>query len=83
MLKEQIYQNAGIFSDMYGKKECLGFDEVTSRVNFRVYNPMKPNRFGIKLYQVCEQSLDIYYGDSKCIAKLLAYIQMLKDYESH
>ncbi len=66
-----------IFSDVYGANECLSFDEATcpfkGRVSFRVYNPMKPNKFGIKLYQVCEAEsgycigLDIYHGDSNCI----------------
>ena len=39
---------------------------------FRVYNPTKPNKFGIKLYQVCESStgycvlFDIYDGTEGC-----------------
>jgi hypothetical protein len=38
-------------------------------VKFRVYNPMKPNKFGIQLYQVCEAKsgycvgFDIYDAD--------------------
>lgn len=37
----------------YTPEEELSFDEGTcpfkGRVKFRVYNPMKPNKFGIKL----------------------------------
>lgn len=36
----------------------MSFDEGTypfkGRVKFKVYNPMKPNKFRIKLYQVCK-----------------------------
>jgi hypothetical protein len=46
--------------DVYSPEETLSFDEGTcpfkGRVKFRVYNPNKPHKFGIKLYQVCEAS---------------------------
>jgi len=57
----------------YTPEEELSFDEracpFKGRVKFRVYNPMKPNKFGIKLYQVCEAKsgycvgFDIYDAD--------------------
>lgn len=44
--------------DLYTPAEHLSFDKGTcpykASVKFRVYNPIKPNKFGIKLYQVCE-----------------------------
>ena len=62
--------------DMYYPEEALSFDEGTcpfkGRVRFRVYNPNKPHKFGIKLYQVCEASsgycigFDIYSGEEGC-----------------
>ena len=42
------------------------------RMKFRVYNPNKPHKFGLKLYQVCEASsgcclgFDIYSGEEGC-----------------
>ena len=61
------------FSDIYKPEKDLSFDEATcgwkGKLRFRVYNPAKPTRFGIKLYQVCEAStgycigFDIYTGD--------------------
>lgn len=54
----------------------LSFDEAIcpfkGRVKFRVYNPAKPNRFGLKLYQVSESSsgytigCDVYHGQTNC-----------------
>ena len=62
----------------YDPEQDLSFDEGTcpfkGRVHFRVYNPNKPNKFGMKLYQVCEASsgyclgFDVYHGDTDCIA---------------
>ena len=59
--------------DIYTHEEQISIDEGTcpfkGRVKFRVYNPMKPNKFGIKLYQACEATsgycirFDIYDGD--------------------
>ena len=44
----------------YKPSKCLSFDEACcpfkGRLRFKVYNPMKPNRFHIKLYQVSESS---------------------------
>ncbi|XP_021340946.1 piggyBac transposable element-derived protein 4-like [Mizuhopecten yessoensis] len=66
----------GNFSEVYTPGEFLSFDEGTcpfkGRVRFRVYNPMKPNKFGIKLYEVCEAKsgymvgFHIYDGKSGC-----------------
>ncbi|XP_021361535.1 piggyBac transposable element-derived protein 4-like [Mizuhopecten yessoensis] len=65
------------FTEMYNADENLSFDEATcpfkGRVKFRVYNPAKPNKFGIKLYQVCEAEsgytvrFDVYHGETNCI----------------
>jgi hypothetical protein len=62
--------------DVYSPEETLSFDEGScpfkGRVKFRVYNPNKPHKFGIKLYQVCEASsgyclgFDIYTGEEGC-----------------
>ena len=62
--------------DKYSPEENLAIDEGTcpfkGRVKFRVYNPAKPNKWGIKLYQVCESSsgycigFDIYDGTEGC-----------------
>lgn len=59
--------------DVYTPEENLSLDEGTcpfkGRVSFKVYNPMKPNKFGIKLYVVCEAKsgycvgFDIYDAD--------------------
>ena len=63
-------------SEKYKPERDLNFDEgicpIKGRVVFRVYNPMKPNRFGIKLFQLCEASLsycvgiDVYHGQTDC-----------------
>ena len=63
----------------YKPSKCLSFDEACcpfkGRVKFRVYNPMKPNRFHIKLFQVSEAEsgyilgFHVYTGnDSSCIS---------------
>ena len=43
---------------VYKPEKELSFDEgccpYKVRLKFKVYNPMKPNRFHIKLFQVCE-----------------------------
>lgn len=60
--------------------KSLSFDEACcpfkGRVKFRVYNPMKPNRFHIKLFQVSESksgyilAFHVYTGkDSSCVSK--------------
>lgn len=64
------------FSDVYSPDKDLSFDEATcawkGRLRFRVYNPAKPTKFGIKLYQVCEAKsgyclgFDIYTGSTPC-----------------
>lgn len=63
----------------YKPSKCLSFDEACcpfkGRVKFRVYNPMKPNRFHIKLFQVSEAEsgyilgFHVYTGkDSSCVS---------------
>ena len=43
---------------MYTPEQDISFDEATcpwkGRLRFRVYNPAKPDQFGIKLYEACE-----------------------------
>jgi hypothetical protein len=61
----------------YTPEQDLSLDEglcpFKGRVHFKVYNPMKPNKFGVKLYQVCEASsgycvgYDIYHGATDCV----------------
>ena len=50
----------------YKPSKRLSFDEACcpfkGRVKFRVYNPMKPNRFHIKLFQVSEASSGYILG---------------------
>ena len=64
----------------YKPSKCLSFDEACcpfkGRVKFRCYNPMKPNRFHMKLFQVSESEsgyilgFHVYTGkDSSCISK--------------
>ena len=68
-----------IFLYVYKPSKCLSFDEACcpfkGHVKFRVYNPMKPNRFHIKLFQVSEAEsgyilgFHVYTGkDSSCIS---------------
>jgi len=64
------------FPDVYSPGKDLSFDEATcgwkGNLRFKVYNPAKPTKFGIKLYQVCEANngycigFDIYTGNSSC-----------------
>lgn len=68
--------------EVYTPDETLSFVEGTcpfkGRVKFRVYNPMKPNKFGIKLYQICEASsgycvgFDIYDADQERSCSIFA-----------
>ncbi|XP_033741842.1 piggyBac transposable element-derived protein 4-like [Pecten maximus] len=61
---------------VYEPEEELSFDEGTcpfkGRVRVRVYNPMKPNKFGIKVYQISEArsgycvGFDVYDGSEGC-----------------
>jgi hypothetical protein len=63
--------------DVYSPEQDLSFDEATcpwkGHLRFRVYNPAKPTKFGIKLYQVCEATsgytigFDIYTGSAPCV----------------
>ena len=60
------------FRTVYAPKRDLSFDEgccpFKGRLKFRVYNPAKPNKFHIKIYQVNESSsgyvvgMEIYCG---------------------
>lgn len=61
---------------VYTPEKELSLDEGTcpfkGRVKFRVYNPLKPHRFGIKLYQVCQATsgycvgFDVYDVEAGC-----------------
>ena len=63
------------FIDVYTPGRDISFDEATcpwkGRLRFKVYNPNKPNKFGIKLYQANESStsytiaFDIYTGKNE------------------
>lgn len=48
------------FTEMYYPERDICMDKATcpfkARVWFKVNNPMKPHKFGIKLYQICEAS---------------------------
>ncbi|XP_070211318.1 piggyBac transposable element-derived protein 4-like [Littorina saxatilis] len=60
------------FVEVYTPEQDISFDEATcpwkGRLRFRVYNPAKPDKFGIKLYEACEAksgyviSMDVYQG---------------------
>ncbi|XP_052771220.1 piggyBac transposable element-derived protein 4-like [Mya arenaria] len=60
------------FSEVYTPEQNLSFDEGTcpwkGRLKIKVYNPAKPQKFGIKLFQLCEASsgyclgFDVYAG---------------------
>jgi hypothetical protein len=60
------------FRSIYTPDREISFDEglcpYKGRLRFKVYNPAKPNKFGIKLYQVCESksgyccAFEIYTG---------------------
>ncbi|XP_035829440.1 piggyBac transposable element-derived protein 4-like [Aplysia californica] len=62
------------FVDAYSAGQNLSFDEATcavkgqGRLRFKVYNPKKPAKFGIKIYEVCESesgylsSMNVYTG---------------------
>ncbi|CAG2244554.1 Ras GTPase-activating protein-binding protein 1,Ras GTPase-activating protein-binding protein 2 [Mytilus edulis] len=63
------------FPEVYTPEKELSFDEGTcgwkGNLRFKVYNPAKPTKFGIKLYEVCEASsgycigFDVYTGCSE------------------
>ena len=48
------------FKKLYYPGLQLRLDEATcpfkGRVKFRVYNPKKPNKWGIKIYQLCDSA---------------------------
>ena len=63
----------------YQPSKALSFDEACcpfkGHLRFRVYKPMKPNHFHIKLFQICEASsgyilgFHIYTGkNSSCVS---------------
>lgn len=71
-VRPMVTHTSETFSTVYTPEEYLSFDEATcpwkGRLRFKVYNPAKPCRFGIKLFQVCEAQsgyccgYDIYAG---------------------
>ena len=64
------------FCEVYSPEQYLSFDEGCcpwkGRLSWRVYNPKKPNKFHMKLFQVCEASsgyilgFDVYTGSTEC-----------------
>ena len=64
------------FLDSYTPKENVSVDEGScpwrGRLKWRVYNPSKPNKFHMKLFEVCESEsgyvigFDIYTGSTEC-----------------
>ena len=59
---KMLTNNFGNFS----AESELAFDEGTcpfkGRLKFKVYNPAKPNKFGIKIFQICESSTGYVLG---------------------
>ena len=66
-----------VYSDVYSPAQDLSFDEATCAwwkgcLRFCVYNPAKPTKIGIKLYQVCKATsgyclgFNIYTGSTPC-----------------
>ena len=63
------------FDAAYAPTQDLSFDEGScpwkGRLKWRVYNPQKPNKFHIKLYEVCESltgwvcGFDVYTGSTE------------------
>ena len=50
----------------YSAERELAFVEGTcpfkGRLKFKVYNPAKPNKFGIKIFQICESTTGYVWG---------------------
>ncbi|KAK3792998.1 hypothetical protein RRG08_032261 [Elysia crispata] len=63
------------YLDAYSPSQNLSFDEATcpykGRLRFKVYNPMKPAKFGIKIYEVNESDtgyllrMNVYIGSTE------------------
>ena len=55
-----------IFKQSYKCWRDLSFDEgcclFKGRLNFKCYNPSKPNKWHIKIFEVSDARLDIYTG---------------------
>ena len=55
-----VYKNITSFFENYYPTQNIALDEglVPWRVNlhFRVYNPNKPHKFGMKSYQLCDET---------------------------
>ena len=73
----------------YTPERELSFDEGTcpfkGRMHFKVYNPQKPNKFGIKLFELCEAKsgyivdFDIYQGFTEACSFVDALESMDED----
>ena len=71
-VRPMISHTSETLSSVYTPEEYLSFDEATcpwkGRLRFKVYNPAKPCKFGIKLFQACEArsgyccGYDVYAG---------------------
>ena len=67
------------FRESYTPTESIALDEATigwrGNLSFKVYNPDKPTRFGIKLYEICDSSngyccnFEMYMGRNKTISE--------------
>lgn len=65
------------FKAVYTPHECLSLDEGSlgwkGQLSFRVYNPMKPTTYSIKMYMVAEAksgyilNLKVYLGEKSSI----------------
>ena len=64
----------------YKPSKCLSFDEACcpfkGRLRFKVYNPMKPNHFHIKLFQISESSSGYILGFHVYTGKNVACISI-------
>ena len=67
------------FRESYTPTESIALNEATigwrGNLSFKVYNPDKPTRFGIKLYEICDSSngyccnFEMYMGRNKTISE--------------
>ena len=72
------------FCHVYRPQRNLSMDESCcpwkGRLRFKVYNPRKPARFHIKLYQMCEASsgyivgFNVYTGKNSCIDETVVFM---------
>ena len=76
------------FKTMFEPGKQLSLDEATcafkGRVSFRTYNPNKPNKWGIKIFEVCDAatgyclSFDIATGESRTVYNIV--LDLMQNY---